>query len=136
MRTASSTPFNSSICITCFLMRSTAGATALLCSGETFRMPIRPSTTCSTSPFSPLLFSEEEEEEESEECAVPICSEGLRFFGPMFAVSTFFTTLFDARRPPEKSEINNTGEGTMRVSAGFCVRGGRGRSMRRMKGGG
>ena len=54
VRTASSTPFNSSIFITCSLMRSTVDATALLCSGETFRMPMRPSTTCSTSSWTPL----------------------------------------------------------------------------------
>ena len=79
MRTASSTRFNSWICITCFLMRSTVGATALLCSGETFRMPMRPSTTCSTSPFSPLLLFEEEEEQE--EGGTPRCRSAAKAFG-------------------------------------------------------
>jgi len=63
VRTISSAPFSSSIYMTCILMSSTAGATALLCSGETFRISIRPSTTCSTSPFSLLSPFEEEEEE-------------------------------------------------------------------------
>jgi hypothetical protein len=54
----------------------------------------------------------------------------------MFTVSNFFTALFDPRRPPEKFEISNTREGKMGVSAGLSVREKRGRSIRRMKGGG
>ena len=74
--TCTSASRSCSISITCWLMRSTAGCTAFWCSGETFRMPIRPPTTLSTSP------SEEEEEEEeeggSEECTMPICLDGPR----------------------------------------------------------
>ena len=103
VRTVYSAPFSSSICMICILMSSTAGAAALLCSGETIRISMRPSTTCSTSPFSLLPPFEEkeeekEEEEESGEAALPICRDGSRHSGPMFTVSTFFAGRFEVRR--------------------------------------
>jgi len=48
VQAVSSAPFSSSICMKFILMSSTAGAKVLLCSGETFRISMRPSATCST----------------------------------------------------------------------------------------